>query len=260
MAEAVHSLKRFLKRALAFLPSSIGSNHLGVWFPLVPTALFLFYEAHESGWKAMTRDLVVGLVITVISYGLLFLYCIAHNVYTEHIALVAKENETRQQLDWIQDIPPWQGFESEQVWRDAIEFQNKLITLGRSVDGLFSPLQIEAFTLAKELRGFYSYLGPYPPQSNGEAQDLVRYVEERGAWEHKLSHGYANRDFGTKVASIFHQVGEEYDLEYPQDMLSRSAEIGPSFTSYGILKLAQEMEMIAIWINRKHGNEVNLLS
>jgi hypothetical protein len=139
----------------------------------------------------------------------------------------------------------------------------------KQVDGLLVPLQIEALSLAKELRSFGDSLPPYPSipaqrhdEPNGDY--MVRHhtliTEARPQWERQLYHGYANRDFGEKIASIFHRAGEEYDLGYPPDMLSRSAEIGPSFTSYGITKLAQEMEMIAIWINRKHRNEVNLLS
>jgi hypothetical protein len=133
---------------------------------------------------------------------------------------------------------------------------------------IFSPLQIDALALAKELRNFGDSLPPYPSipakrndEPNGDY--MVRYhtliTEARPQWERQLSHGYANRDFGRKIASIFHRAGEEYDLEYPPDMLSRSAEIGPSFTSYGITKLAQEMEMVAIWINRKERKEVDLL-
>lgn len=90
MPESIQSLIRFLRRALSDLPSSIGSNHLGVWFPALPSALFILYQFHQSGWVGVKHDLIVGVAITVASYALLFLWCAIRNIYREHVALVAK--------------------------------------------------------------------------------------------------------------------------------------------------------------------------
>ena len=137
---------------------------------------------------------------------------------------------------------------------------------------MFSPLQIEAFILAKQLRDFYASLGPYPhnalidpPQlaHEGTSEYMDRIIPIRRAalekWEQKLYHGYANRRIGQRVADILHRAGEEFGLGF-SGLLSNSSEIGPSYTSYGIPKLAQEMEMVAIWINRKQAGEDDLVS
>lgn len=132
---------------------------------------------------------------------------------------------------------------------------------------LFSPLQLEAFTLAKELRDFYASLGPYPSdptQNPGEdtAQYLVRFyevrTEKRRTWEHKLSHGFANRQFGQRITALLHRAGEEFNLVYPA-LLSSWTGIAPPLSADGIPKLAQEMEMVANWINRRQYNETELL-
>jgi hypothetical protein len=141
---------------------------------------------------------------------------------------------------------------------------------------LFSPLQIEAFTLAKELRDFYAFLGPFPsdpvqypgedepeylerlhnPEKLGELFAARR--EQQGRWQQKLSHGFANRQFGQRITALMHRAGEEFNLDYPA-LLPSWAGIAPPLSADGIPKLAQEMEMVAIWINRKQRNEVDLL-
>ena len=163
MPEVIQSLIRFLRRALSDLPSSIGSNSLGIWFPIVPTLLFFAYQWRQNGWRGTKHDLVVGTVITVISYVLLFLYCVVRNLYREHVALVAKEKKTRQELEWIRNMPPWSGYESEQAWRSSIDEQNRLVNLGHSVDGYFTSLQIDALHLSLELLAFLKRIGPPPP-------------------------------------------------------------------------------------------------
>jgi hypothetical protein len=131
---------------------------------------------------------------------------------------------------------------------------------------LFAPLQVEAFSLAKELRDFQDYLGPYPSdpvkqphEPNGDymVRDHTIRTEVRPQWEQKLSHGFANRQFGKRITALIHRAGEEHELQYPA-LLSSWSEVAPPLSSEGIPKLAQEMEMIAIWINRKQRNEEDL--
>jgi hypothetical protein len=81
--------------------------------------------------------------------------------------------------------------------------------------------------------------------------------EQQGRWQQKLSHGFANRQFGQRVAALIHRAGGEFNLEYPA-LLSSWAGIAPPLSADGLPTLAQEMEMIAIWINRKVRNEVDL--
>jgi hypothetical protein len=117
--------------------------------------------------------------------------------------------------------------------------------------------------LAKDLRDFQASLGPYPAPPNPEANnadELFKSIWERaenqGAWGRKLMHGYANRGFGPKITSLMHRAGEEHG--YPA-YLPNYAETITVATKDTLPKLAQQMEMIAIWINRKQRNEVDLL-
>jgi len=123
----------------------------------------------------MKTDLTIGCVITVISYMLLFLYCIVRNVYREHVALVVKEKSTREQLEWIQQIPRWQGYESEAAWRAAIDEQNRLVALGHFADGVFSQIQVDAFRLARDIRTFLAEF-PVPKKTDYAAYDAKREV------------------------------------------------------------------------------------
>jgi hypothetical protein len=66
--------------------------------------------------------------------------------------------------------PAWAGYESEQAWRDGIAQQNRLIELGRSIDGLFTQLQIETFHLAKGMRDLAVEMGPRPSVNPDEFQ------------------------------------------------------------------------------------------
>jgi hypothetical protein len=122
---------------------------------MVPTVLFVAYQYRQNGWHAMKHDLIVGTVITVISYGLLFLYCVVRNVYREHIALVEREKNTLNELNRLRNQPPWAGCESEAAWKAAIDEQNRLVYVGHAVDGVFSSLQIEVLILAGDLRACF---------------------------------------------------------------------------------------------------------
>jgi len=130
--------------------------------------------------------------------------------------------------------------------------------------GLLNPLQIEALKIAKDLRDFLASLQPIPSdptQTPGEEnpQYLVRFyqarTEEQGKWRAKLMHGYANRKFGERITMLMHRAGEE--VEYPAFVPSFAEK--PPMSADDVRKLAQQMEMMAIWINRKERNEVDLL-
>lgn len=174
MREAIRSLCRFLCRAVSDLPDSIGSNHLGVLFPVLPAVLWFMYQSHQRGWQAMTHDIWVGIVITLISYSLLFLYCAVRNVYREHVALETKGRNLEEQLEYIRNIPPWQGHESEEAWKSSINEQNRLVNLGHFVDGMFEPLQIEAIRVANDMMGFVSSFEPIPEHTKDDTTLALR--------------------------------------------------------------------------------------
>ncbi len=187
MVQFLRRLWHFLCRALSDLPSSIGSNHLGVWFPLVPAVLFLVYQISQTGWQAVRHDFWVGTIITLVSYGLLFLYCVVRNLYREHVALVERAAKLKSELEYVQNKPSWIGYESEQQWRDSIAFQNKLIELGRSIDGVLSPLQIDALNLRWKLIVFLKQIGPEPACDTSDClNDPELNAERLTEWHNKV--------------------------------------------------------------------------
>jgi hypothetical protein len=112
--------------------------------------------------------------------------------------------------------PPWEraGYQSEEIWRAAVAAQNKLIELGRSVEGLFRPLQIDAFRLAQQMRGFLETLGPRPDvdwtgakTSEEVAERLSRRRAAQVPWESQLVNGYRLR-FSEEVRKIMLRLGE----------------------------------------------------
>lgn len=129
---------------------------------------------------------------------------------------------------------------------------------------IFSPLQTDAFMIAKDLREFLAGLPPFPSDpmlrpGEDKSEFMVRFFEIRsekqGAWRQKLMHGYANRKFGERITALMHRAGEE--VEYPAHFAEFAEK--PPMGADDIRELAQQMEMMAIWINRKKWNEVNLL-
>jgi hypothetical protein len=197
MRDLFHSLGRFLRRAFKDLPGSIGSNHLGIWFPVLPAALFFFYQGAQNGWRGMRNDLLVATGITVISYGLLFLYCLVRNLYREHVALVVKEKNTREQLEWIQQVPRWEGYESEAAWIAAIDEQNRLVNLGHFADGVLNELQINALRYVKGLMEFVSNeLESFPEQGDParlSLQEMNARLDVRRAWTTRVEYAYKLR-------------------------------------------------------------------
>jgi hypothetical protein len=62
-------------------------------------------------------------------------------------------------------ILPWGGYKSEADQRASVDEQNRLINLGRSVDSLLSPLQVDTLRLSKELLRFLADMGSRPEVS-----------------------------------------------------------------------------------------------
>lgn len=198
------------------MPSSIGSNSLGLWFPVVPAVLLFVYQGRQSGWQTVKHDLLVGTVITAISYALLFLYCVVRNLYREHVALVRKVEKLNSELEYIQTTPLWTGYGSEQAWRAAIDEQNRLVALGHLADGALGPYQIEAIKIVKDLRELLHELGPQPvcdttsylndPDLN--AKELSRWHDEIEPWRKKLRSKFA-LNIAPRVKELMHRFGEQ---------------------------------------------------
>ena len=164
MLDIIRSLYRFLRRALSDLPTAIGSNKLGVLFPLLPACIYFAITYFQQGWAAMKRDWLIASIVTVVSYSVLFAYCIIRNLYKEHKELAAKLGKKEKELQYLRDMPRWAGYESDQAWKNAIDEQNRLVNLGHSVDDLFTRLQVDALRTARDLEGL---LEEYPRAEKG---------------------------------------------------------------------------------------------
>jgi len=73
---------------------------------------------------------------------------------------------------------PWDGYASEEEQREAINLQNMLIEVGRSVEGLLAPRQIEALALAKEIRKFWTLFRPIRPSTLGFKTNPLAQLQE----------------------------------------------------------------------------------
>jgi hypothetical protein len=81
----------------------------------------------------------------------------------------------------------------------------------------FTPLQIEAFQLASELRAFLKEIGPRPvtdwnkPGQDTDPDWMAKRIAEQAQlylpWHSRLTHRYA-REFAPKVIELMHHLGE----------------------------------------------------
>lgn len=194
MSKMLCSLARFLWRALRDVPGSIGSNNLGLWFPLIPAGILLAVKVHRSGWVKVKDDLYLGMQITAVSYIALFIYCAIRNVYREHVSLMKSYKQAKDQLEYLNSRPAWQGYQSEQQWKDSIDYQNRLIDIGRNLDGFFSPIQLEALRLAKEIRNFLNSFESMPDPIDVRSQDekkRLMQIDLRSSWRQRIKSAYA---------------------------------------------------------------------
>jgi hypothetical protein len=107
---------------------------------------------------------------------------------------------------------------------ESVAFQNKLIELGRSVDGLFDPLQIEAMRLRSDLLQFRKECGPFPPPPENDrppadrigalkwqqevVNSTIAWTEEYSVWARKLIYGYRER-FAPRVLKLMNGAGSK---------------------------------------------------
>jgi hypothetical protein len=219
MVKFICSLLRFLRRVLSDLPSSIGSNYAGIWFPLIPALLLLAYQIVQNGWATVKHDLLVGTIITIISYALLLLYCVVRNLYREHCAL-------SKSLKDVQDM--------------------------------VSPLQLEGLALASEIRAFALSLGeiqePAPPASAEYRKAVWEHLqswigsypmESDPQLRARLVHGFEARRFSERVTQYMHRVGES---GYP--IFNASGFVESILDRRSLFRLSADIEIVAISTNQ----------
>lgn len=137
--------------------------------------------------------------------------------------------------------PPWQGYESEQAWRDAIAEQNRLVMIGHSVDRLFSPLQVEAFSVAKDAIALAASK-PRPvfnPKDYGanedgkfhvnDWQEMARFTHMEmtaiNQWRHEVRAKYTLSDLQSRATKLYHRfVDEAHILDHHLASLVDSAD------------------------------------
>ncbi|WP_263367294.1 hypothetical protein [Edaphobacter bradus] len=156
----------------------------------------------------------------------------------------------------------WRAQESRRL---CDEERREAIGQLEEVKAVVSPFQLESLQLAKELRDLYASLGPYPNDIlDPNETDPAKAAEAMAArslkkikWQQKLLYAYTDKDFGKRITSLMHRLGERYD-DLPLWWTSDQAEkISP--TENVLPRMAQQMEMIVVWINRRERNEVHLL-
>ena len=119
---------------------------------------------------------------------------------------------------------------------------------------LFSPLQIEAFQLAKELREFYEGLEPKPEYDKALLkEDIPRGIADvltrNNKWQEeadKLTNGYKLR-FAGKVADMKHRFGE---VGLSSRVFDAVENLEVNFNSETTIpNLAREIERLAVDVN-----------
>jgi hypothetical protein len=151
----------------------------------------------------------------------------------------------------VEQIPPWAGYESEEAWHQAIDNQNRLIDIGRTVDNLFSPVQIDAFRLAKDIRDFLGEMGKRPDTDWAGVSTEGRVLEKlRERWrlqspyENRMANGF-NLRFASRLRDVMLRLGEQG--------IERSVILGPYIDTENdeeqIEHAARDLEQLAVLLN-----------
>jgi hypothetical protein len=170
----------------------------GTWTYFNPRSMQIATSVAQSGEMKMPLPLTIGLVCLGLSVAAPPVLHLIERYRMKRIIKTSQEN-----------LPAWSGFESEQVWRESIAFQNKLIELGRSIDGVLNPIQIDAIRLATDLRKFTASVGPRPvvdkskfPSTQQGIIDHLREVHRvLDPWEEMVRAKY-ELDFQDRVEEL----------------------------------------------------------
>lgn len=118
-------------------------------------------------------------------------------------------------------------------------------------DALFSPLQVDIFRLAKELREFIDKAEPYPEKAAygykgdrvpDDAKNIHAYHEAKQAVDARLVFGY-QRQFSSRVRDVLLRAGEAnyplFDPDWGEHVRDKD----------GFRKMAADLEMTALWFS-----------
>jgi hypothetical protein len=121
---------------------------------------------------------------------------------------------------------PWDGYGSAEAWGAAIEEQDTLANVPADpCVGLFSPLQLEAFQLAKDIRSFLKDFEPIPPADYGSTKSQrMRSSEERISWAKRLDSNY-QLEFNDRIRKIELKLGAK-DIHMDHSAIKDSARRG----------------------------------
>ena len=90
-------------RALAALPSSLGSNWLGLLFPLLVFILTQIVTGFVRGWASMKAhwkdNLLIGFAVAGVAWTGLYIWCILTTISTDHTQLNARIRSLRRTGD-----------------------------------------------------------------------------------------------------------------------------------------------------------------
>jgi hypothetical protein len=196
----------------------------------IPAALYctwIIYNARARGGGGgalvsldVASDLDLAFVVMLVSWGLMFLCLLAIAIARAFRPAAAQEEQEEEfggkprpgaetpvlRQEAVSEMP-WKGYESEQAWRESTAENNRLVDLGKKVERLFDPLQLEAFELAKEMREFVTQAEPIPVlDANGPEQEKLKQINLRGEWREKLRNGYRLR-FRERQEKLFQKFG-----------------------------------------------------
>lgn len=132
------------------------ASHIAQIVGLVPSFICMWaVMAPRPGGLTMSQPLVISFAIALTCFLIAGIFQIVLLIQRRKGASTDAEKEERSTAP----IPPEEITEEE---RQSIAYQNTLIELGRSIEGILDSLQIDALHLAEELLGFAKEVGPPP--------------------------------------------------------------------------------------------------
>lgn len=129
---------------------------------------------------------------------------------TENEKLTEEVQQLNLKLDYWQK--PWRQYASEEVWKQSIAEQNRLIELGRSMEGVLTSTQIEILRLRRSIIKWFADLPECPVMdaTGLEADNADRRTAANSRkifeWSERIRHAYAI-EFAPKVVEVAHKLG-----------------------------------------------------
>jgi hypothetical protein len=124
--------------------------------------------------------------------------------------------------------------------------------IGVQPAALFTPLQVEAFRLAKRIRNLIDEVGRYPDKENfgykdgtpGNTEQIHRYHAARREIDRIITFRYRERLADETEKLLLRAGGDGYPIhstDWHSNIVNKD----------GFEKLAADLEMVALWFNRK---------